>query len=113
MPALLSPETTTSHRGSNLVVPVVMTPPGARLVATERRAVKPLVHAPDAVQPARVGGVGVIDHAVLQRECAHAGSFAQKRRLVGSGHRRVRLKEGEKETDLTHGLEWDLAPDCA
>ena len=22
-------------------------------------------------------------------------------------------QEGEKETDLTHGLEWDLAPDCA
>ena len=22
-------------------------------------------------------------------------------------------QEGEKEKDLTHGLEWDLAPDCA
>ena len=22
-------------------------------------------------------------------------------------------QEGEKEMNLTHGLEWDLAPDCA
>jgi hypothetical protein len=41
---------------SVMAVPVVMTPPDARLlVAALRRSVEPLVHAPQAVQPARVG----------------------------------------------------------
>src|SRR5207248_4812419 len=49
--------------------------PEAGLVAAEGRAVEPLVHAPQAVQAARVGRVGVVDDAVLQRERAHTGSF--------------------------------------
>src|ERR1051326_8337942 len=43
-----------------------------RLVAPARRPVKPLVHAPQAVEPARIGRVGVVHDAVLNRERAHA-----------------------------------------
>src|SRR4051812_35827755 len=60
---------------SLVVVLVVAAPPVAVLVAAERRAVEPLVHAPQAVQPARVRRVGVVDDAVLARERAHAGPF--------------------------------------
>src|SRR5207249_3313857 len=57
---------------SALVVLVVAAPPDARLVASPGGAVEPLVHAPEAVQSARVGGIGVVDDAVLERERAHA-----------------------------------------
>ena len=40
---------------SALVVRVVMAQPGARFVAPLRRPVEPLVHAPEAVQSARIG----------------------------------------------------------
>src|SRR5258708_3194887 len=43
------------------------------------RAVEPLVHAPEAVQPALVRRVGVVDDAVLDRERAHAGPFSPVR----------------------------------
>src|SRR5467141_2749953 len=42
------------------VVFVVAAPPEAGLVATERRAVKPLLHSPEAVHPALVRRVGVV-----------------------------------------------------
>src|SRR5260370_30276712 len=58
---------------SLVVVLVAAAPPVAGLVAAERRAVEPLVHAPQDVQPARVRRVGVVDGAVLQGESAHAG----------------------------------------
>src|SRR5262249_7597245 len=76
--------------GSALVVLVVAAPPGARarLVASLWGAVEPLVHPPAAVHSPRVGGVGVVDGAVLPRERAHAGPLAQVRGLVGSGHGR-------------------------
>src|SRR3989475_12648626 len=45
------------------VVLVVAAPPEAGLVATEWRAIEPLVHAPQAVHPAFVGRIGVIDDA--------------------------------------------------
>src|SRR6266568_2942086 len=57
---------------SALVVLVMAAPPDARLVAPSGRAIEPLVHAPEAVQSARIGGIGVIDHAVLEHERAHA-----------------------------------------
>src|SRR5207253_6789219 len=57
---------------SALVVLVVAAPPDARLVAPLGCAVEPLVHAPEAVQSARIGGIGVVDDAVLERERAHA-----------------------------------------
>src|SRR5438270_13682345 len=60
---------------SMAVVLVVAAPPEAGLVATERRAVEPLVHAPEAVQAARVRGVRVVHDAILEHERAHAGPF--------------------------------------
>src|SRR2546430_15500055 len=74
---------------SALVVLVVLAPPVARLVAPLRRAVEPLVRAPEAVQPARIGGIGVVDDTVLEHERAHAWPLARVRGYVGSGHGRV------------------------
>src|SRR3979411_2858083 len=68
---------------SALVVLVVAAPPDARLVAPLGGAVEPLVHAPETVQSARVGGIGVVDDAVLERERAHARSLARERGHVG------------------------------
>src|SRR5260370_10775939 len=48
------------------VVLVVAAVPEAALVAPAWRAVEPLVHAPEAVQSARIGGIGVVDDAVLE-----------------------------------------------
>src|SRR5438309_9373263 len=75
--------------GSALVVLVVAAPPDARLVAPLGGAVEPLVHPPEAVQSARIGGIGVIDDAVLEHERAHARPLARVRGRVGSGHGRV------------------------
>ena len=63
-------------------------PPDARLVAPLGGAVEPLVHAPETVQSARIGGIGVVDDAVLERERAHARPLARVRGHVGSGHGR-------------------------
>src|SRR5437899_287132 len=73
---------------SALVVLVVAAPPDARLVAPLGGAVEPLVHAPEAVQSARIGGIGVVDDAVLERERAHARPLARVRGHVGSDHGR-------------------------
>src|SRR3989338_1574657 len=62
---------------SALVVLVVAAPPAARLVAPLGCAVEPLVHAPEAVQSARISGIGVVDDAVLERERAHARPLAR------------------------------------
>src|SRR5213075_646405 len=72
--------------GSALVVLVVAAPPDTGLVAPFGGAVEPLVHAPEAVQSARIGGIGVVDDAVLERERAHARSLAYVRVHVGSAH---------------------------
>src|SRR3989475_9159434 len=74
---------------SALVVLVVAAPPDARLVAPLGCAVEPLVHAPEAVQSARIGGIGVVDDTVLEHERAHARPLARVRGRVGSGHGRV------------------------
>src|SRR5450432_4122160 len=58
--------------GSTLAVLVVAAPPDARLVAPLGRAVEPLVHAPEAVESARIGGIGMVDGAVLAHERAQA-----------------------------------------
>src|SRR5437870_12095723 len=80
------------HRGdlprSFAVVLVMTAPPEPRLVAPLRRAVEPLVHAPEAVQSARIGGIGVVDDAVLERERAHARCLSRIRCGVGSDHGR-------------------------
>src|SRR5689334_14932102 len=65
---------------------VVAAPPDAGLVASVRGAVEPLVHAPEAVQSARISGISVVDDTVLERECAHARAFARVRSRVGSAH---------------------------
>src|SRR6266566_1041139 len=75
------------HRSARVVL-VVAAPPDARLVATLGGAVEPLVHAPDSVHPARIGGIGVVDDAVLERERAHARPIAMVRSRVGSAHGR-------------------------
>src|SRR5690349_86381 len=74
---------------SALDVFVVAAPPDARLVAPLGGAVEPLVHAPEAVQSARIGGIGVVDDAVLEHERAHAWPLARVRGHVGAGHRRA------------------------
>src|SRR5262245_24406512 len=73
-------------RRSALVVLVVAAPPDARLVTPLGGAVEPLVHAPETVHSARIGGVGVVDSAVLERERAQARPLARVRGLVGPGH---------------------------
>src|SRR6266513_1911479 len=80
------------RRPSALVVLVVAAPPEARLVAPLGCAVEPLVHAPEAVHSARIGGIGVVDHAVLERERAQARPLARVRGHVGSG----RGREGDR-----------------
>src|SRR5262245_40621739 len=71
---------------STVVICVVVTPPHALLVASLRGAVEPLIHAPQAVQSARIGRVGVVHDAVLEGEGAHARPLAHVRRRIGTGH---------------------------
>src|SRR5215475_14907834 len=61
-------------------------PPDARLVTSPWRAVEPLVHAPEAVQSARIGGIGVVHNAALEHERAHARPLARVGAHVGSAH---------------------------
>src|SRR6516225_8186582 len=63
---------------------VVAAPPDARLVAPLGRPVEPLVHAPEAIQSARIGRIGVVDDAVLECERAHARPLAPVSRRGGS-----------------------------
>ncbi len=51
---------------------VMTLPPGRAFAAAKRRAVEPLIHAPQCIQSARIGGIGLIDRAVLHRKSAHA-----------------------------------------
>src|SRR2546422_6992022 len=74
----------TSALRSALVVLVVAAPPDARLFAPLGGAVEPLVHAPEAVQSARIRGIGVVDDAVLERERAHARRLSRIRCNVRS-----------------------------
>src|ERR671922_273538 len=54
----------------------------------DRRSVEPLIRAPEAVQPAGVRRVRVVDGAILERESAHAGLLPRVGRQVRS-HRRL------------------------
>src|SRR5262245_50474638 len=56
---------------STFFILVVSTPPDALFIAPHWRAVEPLIHAPEAVEPTRISGIRVIDDAVFERECAH------------------------------------------
>src|SRR5687767_9941197 len=55
---------------SALLVFVVVAPPVVGFVAALGRAVEPLISTPQAVQSAGIGGIGMIDDAVLQGEGA-------------------------------------------
>src|SRR5262249_60513030 len=63
-------------------------PPDARLVASLRCTVEPLVHTPEPVHSARIRGICVVDDTVLEDERAHARRLARVRRHVRSGHGR-------------------------
>src|SRR5579871_6405905 len=64
----------------------------ARLVPSPRCPVEPLVHAPEAVQPACVGRVRVVDGAILARERAHARTLARVGRPVRARRRGPRVE---------------------
>src|SRR5262249_21950815 len=70
--------------GLVLVVLVVATPPVARLIAPPGSAVEPLPHAPEAVQSARIGRIGMVDDGVLENEGAHSRPFAEIRWPIDS-----------------------------
>src|SRR5579864_9160470 len=50
---------------SVLLIFVMTAPPRSTLVAALRRAIEPLIRAPQAVEAAGIGRIGVIDDAVL------------------------------------------------
>src|SRR5258708_4925982 len=75
------------------VVLVVAAPPHTGLVATERGAVEPLIHAPQAIYAALVGRICVVYNAVLERKRAHAGPFAPVCRPVCPNARGERSDE--------------------
>src|SRR2546428_1494048 len=75
------------------VVLIVAAPPQAGFVATEWRAIEPLVHTPEVINPALVRRVGVVHHAVLERKRAHTRPFAPVRRPVRPNARRDRGDE--------------------
>ena len=72
------------HDSSSFVF-VVASPPHAALVAPERGAVEPCVHAPEAVNASSVCRVGVEHDAILEGECAHAGPLFSERHGIGAG----------------------------
>src|SRR6185503_1382987 len=77
-----------ARRHSALVVLVVTAPPDAGLVAPLGGAVEPLVHAPQAIQPARIRGVSVVDDAAVEHERADPRPLARIGGRVGSGRGR-------------------------
>jgi hypothetical protein len=67
---------------------VVPPKPRPRFVPPFRCPVEPLVHSPERVEAARVGGVGMIDNAVGECERAHARRLASVGGGVGASHGR-------------------------
>src|SRR5216684_8331965 len=93
-PIATSPPPANFESVAPAVVLVVAAPPQAGLVATERRAVEPWIHAPEGVYPSLVCRVGLVDQAILQRERAHAGPLSPVGRPVRSDQRRELSDEG-------------------
>lgn len=56
------------HWRSAPAVLVVSAPPDTGLVAPQRGTVEPLIHAPYAVQSARIAGIAMVDVAVVEHE---------------------------------------------
>src|SRR5262245_29617683 len=73
---------------SALAIFVVAPQPGVFFVASFWCAIEPLIHAPEPVEAARVGGIRVVDRRVLEREGTHARPLSRECRRVGSRHRR-------------------------
>src|SRR4051794_36966458 len=69
---------------SALAVFVAAAPPHALLVAALRRAIEPLIGAPQTVEAAGVGRIGVVDDTILQDEGAHARPIAHEGRAIGA-----------------------------
>ena len=67
---------------------VVPPKPRPRFVSPIRRPVEPLVHSPERVEAARVGGVCVVDDAFGECERAHARRLAGVGGDVGASHSR-------------------------
>src|SRR5688500_7378049 len=78
--------TATSTKLCSVVVFVVAAPPDAFFVSSLGCAVEPLIHGPDAVDPARIGGIGVIDDAVFEHEGTYARPLACVRSRICAGH---------------------------
>src|SRR5205823_11204616 len=68
---------TCQGKHSSFFVLIVAAPPEARFVAPLGCAIEPLIHAPEAVHSARIGGIGVVHDAVVERERADARGLAQ------------------------------------
>src|SRR4051812_13290537 len=81
-------ESLKNRRLSSLAVLIMAAPPDASLVAPLGCAIQPLVHAPEAIHSAGVGGISMVDDAVLEHERAHARPLARVCGNVGSGHSR-------------------------
>src|SRR5689334_11368560 len=47
------------------LVLIMACPPGAPLVAPQRRPVEPLIHPPEPIKPSGIGGIGVMNGIVL------------------------------------------------
>src|SRR5579883_523425 len=72
------------ERARSLHVLVAAAPPDAALVASLGSAVEPLIGAPEPVEATRIGGIGVVDGAVLEDEGAHARPIAREAGRIGS-----------------------------
>src|ERR1700733_4941691 len=91
--------------GGESAVLVVAPPPDALLVATLGRAVEPLIGAPESVEPARIGGIGVVNDAVFHCESAHARTIAHECSPVSSARR---CEPGDRLGNLRRG-QWMIA----
>src|ERR1700722_11680542 len=63
---------------------VMAAEPRPRFIASLRRSVQPLVHAPQTVQSARIGGIAMVEGAVLQHERAETRPVARVGGGIGS-----------------------------
>ena len=72
---------------------IMTSPPYAGFITALGSAVQPLIHAPQAVETAGVGGIGVVDDTVFDDERAHPGAITRVSSAVGS---RCRGKRGDE-----------------
>src|SRR5689334_6708407 len=78
-----------------------MTPPDTLFVAPLWSAIEPLIHAPEPVQSARIGRIGVIDDTVLENESAETRPQAYIGEPLRSSPRRV-LDHDRRKRRLGH-----------